>query len=54
MARGSLHELETQLEIAGELGYGNADELANLNQDCYKVLGLLNRLLKAIDTKVRA
>ncbi len=54
MARGSLLELETQLEIARELNIGNADELANVSQDCYQVLGLLNRLLKAIDPKVRA
>jgi hypothetical protein len=27
MARGSLLELETQLEIARELGIGNSDEL---------------------------
>jgi four helix bundle protein len=54
MARGSLLELETQLEIARELGIGNSDELVEVHQHCYEVLGLLNRLLKAIDTKVRA
>lgn len=53
MARGSLLELDTQLEIAGELGLGNADELSNLREQCYRTLGLLNRLLSAIETKVR-
>ena len=53
MARGSLLELETQLEIAAELGMGNADELSNLRADCYKILGLLNRLLSAISMKAR-
>jgi four helix bundle protein len=54
MARGSLLELETQLDIAMELGIGKASELTKLHEDCYKILGLLNRLLKAIETKVRA
>jgi four helix bundle protein len=54
ISRGSLLELETQLEIARELGIGNGDELANVEQDCFKVLGLLNRLLKAIDTRTKA
>ena len=53
MARGSLLELETQLEIAVELGMGNAEELRKLSEECYKILGLLNRLLRAIETKVR-
>jgi four helix bundle protein len=53
IARGSLLELETQIEIAEKLRLGNADELTKLLEDCYKILGLLNRLLKAIDTRVR-
>ena len=52
-ARGSLLELDTQLEIAGELGLGNTEELSNLRKQCYRTLGLLNRLLSAIETKVR-
>jgi four helix bundle protein len=39
VARGSLLELETQLEIALELGMGNPDELSKLREDCYKTLG---------------
>jgi four helix bundle protein len=54
VARGSLLELETQLEIAMELGMGNSDELRKLNDDCYKTLGLLNRLLKALETRTKA
>jgi four helix bundle protein len=53
IARGSLLELETQLEIAVELGMGNADELRKLSEDCYKTLGLFNRLLNAMETKAR-
>lgn len=53
VARGSLLELETQLEIALELGMGNPDELSKLREDCYKTLGLLNRLMGAIETKAR-
>jgi four helix bundle protein len=53
ISRGSLLELETQLEIAVELGMGNADELSKLGEDCYKTLGLLNRLLSALETKAK-
>ena len=53
ISRGSLLELETQLDIAGELGMGNADELSALREERYKIFGLLNRLLSAIDTKAR-
>jgi four helix bundle protein len=51
MARGSLLELETQLEIAVELGMGNAAELNRIREECYKTLGLLNRLLFTLETK---
>lgn len=53
MARGSLLELETQLEISHELGFGTTADIQRLNDDCYKLLGLLNRLLSAITTKPR-
>jgi four helix bundle protein len=53
MARGSLLELETQLEIAAELGMGSTCELSKLQEHCYKTLGLLNRLLSAIKTKAQ-
>jgi hypothetical protein len=32
---------------------GTADELSKLRKDCYKTLGLLNRLLISIETKPR-
>ncbi|HVJ04136.1 MAG TPA: four helix bundle protein [Candidatus Saccharimonadales bacterium] len=54
IARGSLQELETQIDIAMELKLGKAEELAKLHEDCFQILGLLNRLLKAIESKARA
>lgn len=54
MARGSLLELETQLEISKELAFGTTNDMKKLSDDCYKLLGLLNRLLAAITTKARA
>ena len=53
MSRGSLLELQTQLEIAEELGMGKATELGRLREECYAVLGLLNSLKGAIETKAR-
>src|SRR5215831_18451491 len=44
-ARGSLLELETQLSIAGDLGYLKQPVLAELDQAAYQILGLLNRLI---------
>lgn len=54
MARGSLLALETQIEIATELKYGKSAELQMLADDCYEVLGLLNRLLNALSAKSRS
>jgi four helix bundle protein len=53
MARGALLELDTQLEISRELAFGTTNEMKKLSDDCYKLLGLLNRLLTAITTKAR-
>jgi four helix bundle protein len=50
-ARGSLLELDTQLEIALDLGYLNQNEQQTLAQETYQVLGLLNRLLESIRRK---
>ncbi len=47
-ARGSLLEMETQLEIASELGYVDARCHDSLEQQAYEVLGLLNRLLSSL------
>jgi len=51
MARGSLLELETQLEISRELGFGKEAELKDIESDCYRLLGLLNRLLDTLTKK---
>lgn len=50
-ARGSLLELETQLDIAAELGYLNRESFESLLNESYQVLGLLNRLLESLRTK---
>ena len=50
-ARGSLLELDTQLEIALDLAYLNPDQQAILAQEIYQVLGLLNRLLESLRRK---
>ena len=47
-ARGSLLELETQLEIAGDLSYLSQATQMQLQQHAYEVLGLLNRLLASL------
>jgi four helix bundle protein len=47
-ARGSLLELETQLEIAGDLSYLSQVVQVQLQQHAYEVLGLLNRLLASL------
>jgi four helix bundle protein len=47
-ARGSLYELETQTQLAVDLGYTNAKQAAQLNEACDAVARLLNGLLRAI------
>jgi four helix bundle protein len=50
-ARGSLLELDTQLEIALDLNYLNAGEHQKLALEAYQVLGLLNRLIESLRPK---
>jgi four helix bundle protein len=51
-SRGSLLELETQLEIAFDLKFIGDEDYEWLMQECYQVLGLLNRLIESLhDTK---
>ena len=51
-SRGSLLELETQLEIAFDLKLlDSSDE--SLMQGCYQVLGLVNRLIESLGKKRR-
>jgi four helix bundle protein len=47
-ARGSLLELDTQLAIAVDLNYLQADRYKALDEDTYQVLGLLNRLIDSL------
>ncbi len=50
-ARGSLLELDTQLAIALDLKYFNADDYEPLDRELYQVLGLLNRLIDSLRRK---
>jgi four helix bundle protein len=54
LSRGSLLELETQLDIAFELGYLNAAHHELLLHRGCEVLGLLNRLLSSLRIPVPA
>ena len=47
-ARGSLIELETQLDIAFEIAYLDADQQDSFSNEIYEVLGLLNRLIESL------
>jgi len=47
-SRGSLLELETQLEIACELQLLDKTVYERLAQESYQVLGLINRLLDSL------
>jgi four helix bundle protein len=53
-ARGSLLELETQLEIAYELGYLREAPFQSIESCSFEVLGLLNRLLQSLTIQVPA
>ena len=50
-ARGSLLEMETQLDIALDLGYLDQSQQQTLAQEIYQILGLLNRLIDAVRRK---
>jgi len=50
-ARGSLLEMETQLDIALDLGYLDQNQHLPLAQEIYQVLGPLNRLLESLRQK---
>jgi four helix bundle protein len=47
-ARGSLFELETQLEIAGSLNYLPTEQLQLMLKDCEKITRMLNALLATL------
>ena len=48
-ARGSLYELETQLQLAEDLGYVDAETTGNLKAESAEVGKMLNGLLHAIE-----
>jgi four helix bundle protein len=52
-ARGSLLEMDTQIEIALDLVYLNPNQHQHqtLAQEIYQVLGLLNRLIESVRSK---
>ena len=50
-ARGSLLELDAQLEIALDLRYLDPEQQESLEQELYQALGLLNRLIDALRQK---
>ena len=47
MAKGSLSELSTQLEIASAIGYLDNDSSELMNDQCNKVGAMLTKLIKA-------
>ncbi len=52
-ARGSLLELETQLNLAGRLGYLTSDRTAMINTTLEKVARGLNALINALSDEGR-
>ena len=54
LSRGSLLELETQVEIASDLHYLNADEAVSLGVKTTEVRRLLNGLIDSLREKGKA
>jgi len=53
-ARGSLYELETQLQLAADLQYVQPDRAEKLNLECDEVAKMINGLLSAIERSSNA
>ncbi len=51
-ARGSLFELQTQLELAANFGYLRAEAAAGLDQNCEELARMLNGLLRTLKEEV--
>jgi four helix bundle protein len=51
ISRGSLAELETQLELAARLGYLPADFLDGLLQQCTEIGKMINALIRSLRRK---
>lgn len=47
-ARGSLFELETQLQLAADIGYSDSAKTAKLMQECQEIARMLNALLNIL------
>jgi four helix bundle protein len=47
-ARGSLYEMQTQLELAGDLGYLDAEQVKELMDQGWEVARLINGLVSAL------
>jgi four helix bundle protein len=47
-ARGSLYEVQTQVEIARNLEYISQDKFASLNEQCAEVGRVLNGLIRSV------
>jgi four helix bundle protein len=53
-ARGSLFEVETQLELAASLGYFPDEQLAPILAQCETITRMINALLKSIREQSRS
>jgi four helix bundle protein len=53
-ARGSLHELQSQAEVAAELQYISPEDLKRFEEVASHVQALLNRLILSMQSKSRA
>ena len=51
-ARGSLFELETQIELASGFGYIQAEPAGVLAQKCQEIARMLNGLLSTLNDKI--
>ena len=53
-ARGSLYELQTQVELAGDLGYIDAEKVRSFMEQSLEVARLINGLITALREERRA
>jgi four helix bundle protein len=52
MARGSALEVQTQLDVAGMLGFGQADDLKRANAAAEEVVRILNAAITTCKAKI--
>ena len=50
-ARGSLFELETQLELAANIGFCPTNQASTMAMHCCEVAKILNGIIAKLDTK---